>query len=60
MPNSIEVPEIHLPIPPGEIDCQLSQLDPLAISQNFGIDIYLQVLERLNGILSLHDIVQAW
>lgn len=48
--EAIEVPEIHLPISPGEIDHHLSQLDPLANSQNFGIDIYVQVPERLNSV----------
>ena len=51
VPDAIEVPELHLPISIDE-NYHLPQIDPLAPSENFGIDIYLQVLGHLNTILS--------
>lgn len=51
-PDAIEVPELHLPISIDDVDQHLSQIDPLAPSENFGIDIYLHVLGHLNSILS--------
>ena len=50
--HAIDVPELHLPISIDDVDQHLSQIDPLAQSENFGIDIYLHVLGHLNSILS--------
>ena len=48
--NAIEVPEVHLTIYSNEIHHRLMQFDPLVDSQNFGIDIYLHVVEYLDNL----------
>jgi len=49
--DELEVPDIHLPIPSNQIYHHLMQFSPLADSQSFGIDIYLQVVDCLCGLL---------
>ena len=48
--NAIEVPEVHITIYSNEIHHPLMEFDPLADSQNFGIDIYLHVVEYLDNL----------
>lgn len=47
----MEVPEVDLLIPAHDVNHHLSQFDLTAPSENFGLDIYLQVLGHLNSIL---------
>lgn len=43
--DALKVPDVHLSIPSNQIDHHLMQFNPLADSQSFEIDIYLQVVD---------------
>lgn len=49
--DALEVPDVHLSIPSNQIHHHLMQFNPLADSQSFGIDIYLQVVDCLCSLL---------
>lgn len=51
--GAVEVPEVDLSISSEELQHHLMEINPMANSQTFGIDIYLQVVDCLHSLLGV-------
>lgn len=49
--NSVDVPEIGIPLPNEELDELQSMISPTSPSENFGVDIYIRVLELVYNLI---------
>ncbi len=49
--SAVDVPEIEIPLLEEELDELQSIFSPNTRSDNFGIDIYIRVLERVNNVI---------